>query len=172
MSVSIKHNFVSTKSDGSDATKVRPSNWNAEHDIILPTATIVGRKTAGTGAAESLNAADARSVTDVDRAGTFSGVNTQTGTAYTLVESDRGKVVLMSNAAANTLTIPSNASVAFPVGTVIGVLQDGAGQTTIAINTDTLSSYGSKQKLRVQYSFALLMKVSSTRWVLSGDIAS
>lgn len=172
MALSVKHTFVSTKSDGTDNTLVRPSNWNAEHEITVSSGTIVGRQTAGVGAAEALSASQARSVADVDRAGTFSGVNTQTGTAYTLVAGDRGKVVIMNNASANTLTIPSNASVEFPVGTVIGVLQDGAGQTSIAIDTDTLSSYGTKRKMRVQYSFAILLKVTSTRWVLSGDIAS
>lgn len=58
-------------------------------------------------------------------------LNTQTGTTYTLVLGDASKIVEMNNAAANTLTIPLNAAVAFPTGTVLDVVQIGAGLTTI-----------------------------------------
>lgn len=172
MTLSLKHSFVSSKSDSADPTKVNPSNWNAEHQLTVASNTIVGRADSGVGAATDLTPLQARTVINVDQAGTFSGANTKSDVSYTLVDSDRGKIVIMSSSSANTLTIPSNASVAFPIGTVIGVLQDGTGQTTVAINTDTLSSIGSKRKLRVQYSFALLLKVSTTRWILTGDIAS
>ena len=60
-------------------------------------------------------------------------VNAQTGTAYTLVIGDEYLLgVTMNNAAANTITIPTNASVAFPIGTTILITQLGAGATTIA----------------------------------------
>jgi len=58
--------------------------------------------------------------------------NAQTGTTYTLALTDAGQNVDMNNAAANTLTIPTNALVPFPIGTVIQVTQAGAGATTIA----------------------------------------
>ena len=51
--------------------------------------------------------------------------------SYTLVLADKDKLVEVSNASANTLTVPLNSSVAFPVGTQITILQTGAGQTTI-----------------------------------------
>lgn len=54
MAVSLKHKFASAKSDGGDATLVRPSNWNDEHDLTLSTARLLGRVTAGTGAAEEV----------------------------------------------------------------------------------------------------------------------
>jgi len=57
--------------------------------------------------------------------------NEQTGTTYTLALTDDGKLVEMNNASANTLTVPPNSSVAFPVGSQILVLQTGAGQTTL-----------------------------------------
>jgi hypothetical protein len=50
----VKHPFVSAKSDGADATQVQPSNWNADHDITMATARILGRTTAGTGPVEEL----------------------------------------------------------------------------------------------------------------------
>jgi len=54
MALTVKHTFVSAKGDGSDATLVRPSNWNANHDIELASNRIIGRLTAGPGDAEEL----------------------------------------------------------------------------------------------------------------------
>lgn len=55
MVISLKHSFVSAKSDGTDSTLVQPSNWNAEHQLQMATARIIGRTTAGTGAAEEIS---------------------------------------------------------------------------------------------------------------------
>jgi hypothetical protein len=57
MTISLKHAFQSGKADGSDSTRVQPSNWNAEHVLEMATARILGRVTASTGAAEELTAA-------------------------------------------------------------------------------------------------------------------
>jgi len=54
MALTVKHPFVSAKGDGSDATLVRPSNWNASHKIEMATNKIIGRLTAGPGDAEEL----------------------------------------------------------------------------------------------------------------------
>ena len=60
-------------------------------------------------------------------------VNAQTGTTYTLVIGDEFLLgVTMNNAAANTITIPTNATVAFEIGATILITQLGAGATTIA----------------------------------------
>lgn len=97
----------------------------------------------------------------------------QTGTTYTLVLTDAGKMVTMSNASANTLTVPPNADVAFPTNTRIDVLQYGAGQTTIAAGSGvTIYSSGSKLKLTGQYSGATLWKKATDTWVLVGDISA
>jgi hypothetical protein len=100
--------------------------------------------------------------------------NAQVGTAYTLVLSDQSKTVSMSNAAANVLTIPTNASVAYPVGALIYVYQGGAGQTTITPDTGvTLRSSvvpSGSSKLRVQYSWASLWKKGTNEWIASGDL--
>jgi hypothetical protein len=99
--------------------------------------------------------------------------NAQTGTAYTLVLGDQSNLVSMTNASANTLTIPTNASVAYPVGCSIRLYQGGAGQTTIAPTGGvTLRSAGAATKLRVQYSWATLFKKGTDEWVLYGDIAT
>lgn len=94
--------------------------------------------------------------------------NTQTGTAYTLVLSDANKVIEMTNAGANTLTVPTNATVAFPIGTVIEVYQGGAGQTTIAAPGVTIRAPDG-QKLAKQYSTASLRKRAADEWVLAGS---
>lgn len=54
MAIQIKHQFVSLKGDGTDATQVQPSNWNAAHAFTLATGQLVGRLSAGAGAAEEI----------------------------------------------------------------------------------------------------------------------
>lgn len=98
--------------------------------------------------------------------------NTQTG-SYTLVLGDAGKVVEMNVAGANTLTVPPNASVAFPIGTVLEVFQYGAGQTTITPGAAvTIVSSGAKLKTTGQYSSASLRKRATNEWVASGDLSA
>ena len=55
MVVSVKHKFTSTTPDSADTSLIRPSNWNDEHDIVMATARLLGRGTAGTGAAEEIS---------------------------------------------------------------------------------------------------------------------
>lgn len=55
MAISLKHNFTSAVADEGDTSLVRPSNWNAEHTLTLATARLIGRTTAGTGAAEEIS---------------------------------------------------------------------------------------------------------------------
>jgi hypothetical protein len=99
--------------------------------------------------------------------------NAQTGTSYTLVLTDAGKMVTMTNASSNTLTVPPNSSVAFPVNTRLDIIQYGAGQTTIAAGAGvTLYSSGSKLKLTGQYSGASLWKKATDTWVLVGDLSA
>jgi hypothetical protein len=56
MTFSLKHLFQSAKSDGVDPTLVQPSNWNAEHTIVMDSGKILGRVTTGSGAVEELAA--------------------------------------------------------------------------------------------------------------------
>ncbi len=95
-------------------------------------------------------------------------INTQTGTSYTLVLGDAAKLIDMSNASAIALTIPANSSVPFPIGTIITVLQAGAGQVTVGITTDTLNGRNGL-KTAGQWAVITLIKRTSTTWVLSGD---
>lgn len=99
--------------------------------------------------------------------------NAQTGTTYTLVLTDAGKMVTLSNASAITLTVPPNADVAFPVNTRIDLLQYGAGQVTVAAGSGvTIYSKASALKLSAQYAGATLWKKATNTWVLVGDISA
>lgn len=103
-------------------------------------------------------------------------LNAQTGTTYTFVLTDnRNKLITASNAAAQTYTIPLNSSVAFPVGSVINVIQIGAGQVTIqgtsGVTVTSTGSTSSAPKLRAQYSAASLIKINTDAWYVVGDIS-
>lgn len=97
-------------------------------------------------------------------------INAQTGTSYTLVLGDNGKLVTLSNAAAIALTVPTNASVAFPAGARIDLVQKGAGQVTVG-GTPTVNSTPTK-KTRAQYSALTLVKEATDTWYLFGDISA
>jgi hypothetical protein len=105
-------------------------------------------------------------------------LNAQTGTTYTFVLADAdNKLVTASNASAQTYSIPTNANVAYPVGTQINIIAIGAGQVTInavTSGTTTVLSNGATAaapKLRVQYSSATCIKVATDTWYVIGDIA-
>lgn len=103
-------------------------------------------------------------------------LNAQTGTTYTFVLTDnRNKLVTASNAAAQTYTIPLNSSVAFPTGSIINIIQIGAGQVTIqgasGVTVASTGAAATAPKLRVQYSAASLIKVGTDSWYVVGDIA-
>lgn len=105
-------------------------------------------------------------------------LNAQTGTTYTFVLTDANNtLVTASNASAQTYSIPTNASVAYPIGSQINIIAIGAGQVTInavTSGTTTVLSNGgtaASPKLRVQYSSASLVKVATDSWYVIGDIS-
>lgn len=119
---------------------------------------------------------------DILTAAAFNGlvaftVNAQTGTTYTPVLTDQYQVLITrSNASASTLTIPTNASVAFATGTVITVLNKGAGAVTISAvssGTTTVLSAGATAASPVlnQYKSCALIKVDTDTWYVVGAIA-
>lgn len=96
------------------------------------------------------------------------GINNQTGTAYTAVATDAGKVVRCNNAAAVALTLPTGG--AFTVGDVVMVRQVGAGQVTASGGTINIPA-GVTAKTRVQGSVMSLHYVAADTWDVSGDLA-
>lgn len=97
--------------------------------------------------------------------------NPQTGTVYTLALADEGKVVELLNASAITLTVPTNATVAFPVGSQVTLLATGAGQVTVGGAGVTINGTPGL-KLRAQWSSATLIKRATDTWVLVGDLTA
>ena len=99
------------------------------------------------------------------------GKNTQSGIAYTLVLTDRDKLIEVGNGADITLTLPTNTSVAFPIGTQILVVQSGVGQCifvpSVGVN---LYAEDSKVKTVGQYAMATLVKCDTDSWYLGGNL--
>jgi hypothetical protein len=98
--------------------------------------------------------------------------NAQTGTTYTLVLGDAGKLVELSNASAITLTVPTNASVAFPIGTQINLLQTNTGQVTVAGAGGVTVNGAPGLKLTDRWSAATLIKRATDTWVLTGRLSA
>jgi len=120
-----------------------------------------------------LSASDVNSTNEGVNDLAFGQFNAQTGTTYTLVLTDVAKVISLSNAASITLTVPPNASVAFPTGTQILLYQGGAGDVTITAGAGvTIRSQGTKLKTNGQYSVAGLLKVATDEWVAFGNLTT
>jgi hypothetical protein len=92
--------------------------------------------------------------------------------SYTLVLADKAKVVEMGVGSANNLTVPLNASVAYPIGTQIHIVQTGSGQTTVVATGGVTINTATTLKLRAQWSAATLIKRAENTWVLVGDLAT
>ena len=98
--------------------------------------------------------------------------NAQTGTTYTLVGSDSGKLVTLANASAITLTIPPSI---FAAGEQINIAQTGAGQVTFAQGAGvTIVSAGataSAPKITKQYGAATVICTSSNNFLVIGGLS-
>lgn len=92
---------------------------------------------------------------------------TKSGSA-TLALTDADKMVEVSAAA--TITVPTDASVAFPVGTTINITQTGTGTVTVAGASGVTLNYTPSNTLRTQWSSAVLVKRAANTWLLSGDL--
>jgi len=100
-------------------------------------------------------------------------LNSQTGTTYTLAAGDAGELVTLANASAITLTVPTNASVPFAIGTQITITRAGSGALTVVGDTGvTVNSADSFLKLRTQWSSGTLIKLNTNSWILIGDLSS
>ena len=164
--------------------------------ISLPFSSITAKPTtlAGYGITDSITAATAAATYAPIASPTFTGTplipdnaavstnhpvgyreaprNEQT-TNYTLVLADRGKSVVMGNgtATALTVTIPANATVAFPIGTVIIFVNINTVGLSIAITTDTLTLANSTTtgtRTLARNGLATCVKINTTSWLISG----
>ena len=92
-------------------------------------------------------------------------VRADTSTGYTLVLDDAGRQVTMNNAAASTLTIPPNASVAFAVGVRVQVIQLGVGAVTLTAGAGVTVNSLSTSLILGQYQVATLIKQATNTWI-------
>lgn len=99
-------------------------------------------------------------------------INAQTGTTYTLVLTDNSKLVTLTNDGAITVTVPTNASVAFPIGTQIDLVQGGAGAVTFAGAGVTINSKDGNKTTNGQYVGVSLIKTDTNTWLLLGDLTA
>lgn len=114
--------------------------------------------------------------TDIEDSLSVLATNTQTGD-YTVVLTDAwNKAIIMNKATAIALKIPTDASVAFPTGTVLNVINIGAGTCTISAvtsGTTTITSAAAvtAQPTLLQYSACSVVKTGANAWIAIGAVA-
>ena len=119
---------------------------------------------------------------DVLSAAMFNGlvsytINTQSGATYTLASTDQYQVLVIgSNASTKTISIPTDATYAFPNGTAITILNSGSGLMTINAvtpGTTTVTSAGatSASPTVAQYKAAVAVKTATNAWTILGAVS-
>lgn len=104
----------------------------------------------------------------VDASKSQSTINSQTN-YYQLVLADAGKTVIMNSSSARAVTIPSNGTVDYPIGTIINVLRQGTG--SVQIDVSSVTGYSANGfYLNKQYSGCTLQKTASNTWWVFGDM--
>lgn len=114
---------------------------------------------------------------DIGAAREIGGEIVTTSTDKTLALTDAGKLILCNNSSAITITIPDNASVAFPIGTEIRILRYYGGSVTISASSEVYlysigsssSDIGTSKKIINRYEVVRLKKLYENRWVLEDN---
>jgi hypothetical protein len=138
----------------------------SDGDIWLASNTDTGLKVRINGVTKTVGLDVAASGND-----TTSVSNVQTA-SYQAVLTDAGKTIRMNVAGANNLTIPANATVAFPVDSFFNIEQYGAGQTTIVAAGGVTIRSRIGLKMGGQYAVATLHKIATDEWILGGDVSA
>ena len=154
----------------SGSTTVQATAVAGTTTLTLPAATdtLVGKATTDTLTNKTLTSPTLNTPTINDARQNLT-LNAQTGTTYTFVLDDNGKLVTLNNASAITVTVPANSSVAYATGAIINLQQIGAGQVTVA-GAAGVTINGTGTSLRAQWSAASLIKTATDTWTLIGDI--
>ena len=175
----VEHVFTATDADEANA-HVNATTGTVHGLTLNKVVTTDGSQTLTnktiTGSGNTLSGIAQASVTNLtsDLAAKFPlNVSTNARTAsYTLVLSDAQKVIEMNVATGNTLTVPLDSSVNFPVGTSILVVQTGAGQTTIAGASGVTVNSFIGLKIIGQWAGCTLIKRAANTWVAVGGLVA
>jgi len=98
---------------------------------------------------------------------------TEKTASYTLDTLDhQDNVVEMNSGSAMTFTIPTNSSLAWPVGASMDIIQTGSGQVTISPDSGVTLNYTPGNKLRTQWSSCTIMKRATDSWIVYGDLTA
>jgi len=136
--------------------------------LTLPTSTdtLVGRATTDTLTNKTLTSPT------INGALINLSLNAQTGTTYTLVAADSGKLVTCSNASPITLTVPPSV---YSVGEQINIAQTGAGQVTFAqgagVTIVSIGATASAPKIAKQYGAATVICTASNTFLIIGGLS-
>jgi hypothetical protein len=147
-------------------TKAALSHNHAGADITSGTVAYARLPVGAT--ASTVAAGDDSRIVGALQASTAQAINAQTGTSYTLVSGDAGKVVTLSNAAAITLNAPGSV---FTAGQRVDVVVIGAGMATV-VGTSGATANGTPSLVsRAQWSAFTILWTSATACVVIGDMA-
>jgi len=170
---------INGRAGGSSSYRVTivPTTLTASRTITLPdaTGTVTLNDAAQTLTNKTVNiSSNSVTVDGTNGVGYVNIPQNSRSANYTLVLSDAGKHIFHPSAdtTARTFTIPSNASVAFPIGTAVSFInQNAAGVISIDITTDTLRLGGAGTtgtRSLAANGVATAVKVTSTEWIISG----
>lgn len=141
---------------------------SASSSLVINGEIVIGDST-GTKTIRNIDALDATTEDTIfDALGTSTTVENVAGAKTDWDLADAGKTFIATGTTA-TWTFPANSSVAYPIGTVINIINNGSGLLTIALTTDTLDSASNNVDVSVD-SMATMVKTASTAWTLAGGL--
>lgn len=141
MTVSLKHAFVSGKGDGTDPTKVQPSNWNEEHELGLATGKVLGRVTAGSGPVEEIDwSAYGRQIINVLNAAALRGLVGEVSN----IANDIVTFSKLRDASGPSKLLGSNSNAALAIA---GAANNGVGLIRLAVSSTATFTTGQTKKV-------------------------
>ena len=144
---------------------------NNPQPITIGPGQVIGRGNSGN--IKGLTPAETAAIVGTSVYGQPQTVNPQTGTTYTPVAGDAGKMITLSNAAAITVSLPQDSAATIAIGTYLDFLQLGAGQVTLQAGSGaTVRLSGLTGKIRAQYARAGAQKIAANTWSVFGDLAA
>ena len=97
-------------------------------------------------------------------------INAQTGVAYTVVDTDTGKIVTLDNTEPITVTLPQDLDLAFGVGKKIDFIVLGLGMATFTAGIGATLHTVSTAVTKGQYAMVTAIKIASNTWLIKGDL--